>query len=998
MKPAYIFLFLFSMPPLQLYPQSAQPLIFEKIEGLSQNTVYSILKDRQQFMWFATAGGLNRFDGAEMKIYKPSADNKPGTYSNQIIRSPLLEDSLEQIWFSSAAGFYSLNKKKGVFEHRPVTMKGKGEWSINPLLAEGNYVWGGNFDLGVIRYDRTTGKWKNFLPPLPPNKNTGFIKMIKDANHNFWLMPAKGIFFFNRNKNEWSYLFTDKQFTAIGSCNNHVYLVSTDKIYCCDINTLTLQRLDVTGINSVFAFRVFCADKHFNTWAGDEAGNIYCRQKNQNYFEWRGNTNTSGDNYPVYSIFADDNDILWTGSEVTGVSKAKIYPPFFSKYPSLKSDPPVFIHSLYEDEKQTLWLGTFRKGLLCLDKKTGFVKKADGFPLFRGTENNSISLLKNDSQNNLWVAAYNGLYVRKNGEQKFTQVPIERPSSANTKELRAFAMYELGDTLYMSSQWGVFGIYKTGSSFSVKYYPEGGGYYYDIYIDSKKNFWLASEVGVFKRKDINCRFKTVISDTVIFKNVSIKSFTPDTSHQLLWICTASGLIAYHLPSGQYKFFAEAEGIGNSHVYGGLQYNDELWLSTNGGLTKAMVTYTNNEVLPKLQFINYTSGDGLIDDEFNSGAFYKSANNELTFGTIRGVIWFKPGNIAFYKSVPYTVITSLLVNDEPADSMIAPEYLQQLSLPYNRNNLFIKFRGIDYSNPDKVTYSYRLKGWDKDWVYSGHLNQVRYNHLSPGNYLFEVKVTDAEGNWYIMERNINITIHPPFWKTWWFISLATLLLLSIISFIVRYISQNRLKEKIRQLEKQRALDLERQRISREMHDDIGAGLTQIALMTESVKNKLQTKELDDIAGTSRKLVGNMSEIIWSLNQENKSLEHLCAYLREQLNKQLEYTDTDYIIDLPHNGKDIILSNEQRRNILLVTKEIVNNAVKYSGAKSISVNAVIENSKLVFKIADNGRGFDTSASYSGNGLRNIKYRVEELGGKLQIISSVGNGAVYIYSVPL
>jgi len=243
--------------------------------------------------------------------------------------------------------------------------------------------------------------------------------------------------------------------------------------------------------------------------------------------------------------------------------------------------------------------------------------------------------------------------------------------------------------------------------------------------------------------------------------------------------------------------------------------------------------------------------------------------------------------------------------------------------------------------------------------------------------------------------------PPIWERWWFYALLLLLSISFIFVMILFKNQRKLKKQLAALEKEQQMDRERQRISREMHDDIGAGLTQITMMSESAKSKAgsgSAKELDDIAETGRRLVSSMSEIIWSLNPENKTLEQLLAYLREQLHKQLEYAGIDYSLQITDAGGDIMLSNEQRRNILLATKEIVNNAVKYSHAKNISVIIMLHKNILTGHIEDDGCGFNAVAVYKGNGLKNIKHRIEELGGKLDIASETGRGSTFDFTIPL
>lgn len=192
--------------------------------------------------------------------------------------------------------------------------------------------------------------------------------------------------------------------------------------------------------------------------------------------------------------------------------------------------------------------------------------------------------------------------------------------------------------------------------------------------------------------------------------------------------------------------------------------------------------------------------------------------------------------------------------------------------------------------------------------------------------------------------------------------------------------------------------ERKRISREMHDDIGAGLTQIALMSESAKINNNLALQDAIGETCRKLVGNIAEIIWTLNPENKTLSHLCSYLREQLNNQLEYAGIEYAIVLPESEKEIFLSNEQRRNILLVTREIVNNAIKYSAASRISISGELSGDTLRFSVRDDGQGFNMATTSSGNGLKNIRNRIEEISGTIKTYAAPGEGAEFHYSIPL
>ncbi len=216
-------------------------------------------------------------------------------------------------------------------------------------------------------------------------------------------------------------------------------------------------------------------------------------------------------------------------------------------------------------------------------------------------------------------------------------------------------------------------------------------------------------------------------------------------------------------------------------------------------------------------------------------------------------------------------------------------------------------------------------------------------------------------------------------------------------LIQYIDQQKsITQQIIETQEQ-----ERKRISREMHDDIGAGLTQIVLISESIRKKVgnaNEKEISDIAATSRKLVNNMSEIIWSMNPENKTLGQLLSYLREELNKQLEYAGLNFALDLQEPEREVIMSNVQLRNIVLVTKEIINNSIKHSNAKNIEIRMMKKENRLIGHIVDDGCGFDLQQKSAGNGLKNIRQRIEELGGELFIQSKPGQGSDFEFIIPL
>lgn len=997
--------------------QPGQPFHFEKIEGLSQNTVYSIITDKKGFMWIATANGLNRYDGAAMKAYKPSYGTEKSQMKGRIIRSALFENDKEQLWFGTDRVVNCFNKKQQVFtQHKLYRNKDNKavregipdeEIFANPLIEKNGTVWFATAVEGLFALSTETNKCINY-PVTIHDENGESIPLMYNGVFNgkdqLWFATRKGLLCFDINTGKWSRFLHDQSFFSVTICSDTVYLGSNNRIDWFDTRSHTsgeIGKINTPASIRQGMIRRIITDSKNNLWAGDQEGNIYQKTALGRAFEWKGNINGNArTNFPVYCLYADTTGNLWVGADVLGLLKAEISTPGFKKFPDASavdiSSQGLFVYSIYEDEEDKIWLGTFQNGIFVVDKATGKSSRLN-FPYFdpKLPYGKSVPLIKKDGSGRVWTSYSGYLYVKEKGADNFIPVKMPVPNSAvQSPQLNSIAEYKNG--WLAGTNIGLYFIEKTTNNYVIRHISNiSQSRIISIWVSPEGKIWVVPESeGIMIFNDTGDKK----AEKRIFTGLNVKSIQYDEKKQLVWISTSDGLIAYHSADDQYRFYTERDGLYSSLVYGVVTINDELWASTNNGLAKGKLVFKADSPFPAIHFINYTVAEGLPVNEFNTGAFYKGKSGTLYFGSTKGVVWFKPEDIKTTNIQPNLQLTNFLVNEKQADSLTAPEYISSVSLPYNRNNLFFQFRVIDFNNAGKVRYKYQLEGWDKDWVYSNTLNEVRYNNLPDGKYNFKVAAAGNLGEWSSEMRSIRVVIYPPFWKTWWFYTLSASAVLLIIILITRFLAQQKLKNKIAELERQKEIDKERQRISREMHDDIGAGLTQITLMSESAKTKHGTEELDDIAQTSRQLVSNMSEIIWSLSPENKTLEQLLSYLREQLNKQLEYSGMNYSIQLPESGSQLVLSNEQRRNILLVTKEIINNAVKYSKARNISVNAILRDNNLDFEIADDGAGFDITIKQSGNGLKNIRHRIEELGGIVVVESAPGKGSRFFYNIPL
>jgi signal transduction histidine kinase len=310
--------------------------------------------------------------------------------------------------------------------------------------------------------------------------------------------------------------------------------------------------------------------------------------------------------------------------------------------------------------------------------------------------------------------------------------------------------------------------------------------------------------------------------------------------------------------------------------------------------------------------------------------------------------------------------------------------------------------LDYTRPEANKLQYRLSGWDHNWVITFD-KSARYSNLPPGNYTLRVRASNSGDTWGNEER-IFIMIQAPFWKTNWFYASVTILVLGVVIAATRSVAQRRLNRKLRELEKQQAVMHERERISKDIHDDLGSGLSKISILSELAKHSktgddFTLRQLSKISDASHELIDNLGELIWSHNPANDSLKKLLWYIREHLGPVFDGTEMHFTITIPELSPDKDIPAEWRRNVFLITKEALHNVLKHSKATEVTLSFTVVTDRLQLTVTDNGCGFDVNQkSRSGNGLTNIRKRVEACRGLLHIDSKPGMGTRVHVEVPI
>jgi signal transduction histidine kinase len=338
-------------------------------------------------------------------------------------------------------------------------------------------------------------------------------------------------------------------------------------------------------------------------------------------------------------------------------------------------------------------------------------------------------------------------------------------------------------------------------------------------------------------------------------------------------------------------------------------------------------------------------------------------------------------------------------------MLAPDHLR----------LEFRFAALSFTSPGKVKFKYRLLGLDRDWVDSGNKRSASYSQLPPGSYQFECIACNDYGVWNTRGAGLAFTVMPFFWQTWWFLTLCGFAVFLFGAWAVRFEIHRRMQRQVAHLEQERAIERERTRIARDIHDDIGASLTRITLLSQWIpggpgQESGATAVLQEISGTAREVTQSLDEIVWAVNPKHDTLESLVCYMAKFFQDFLGAAHVRCRLDLPAVVPDWSLSTHIRHNLFLAFKEVLNNAVKHSEASEVWLSLRIDPAAFVFAIGDNGRGMPTPCGPEGangrpcgpegangrNGMSNLQHRLAQIGGRCEIVTRSGAGTTVTFVI--
>lgn len=979
----------------------AQQLYFNHLSvnnGLSQGVNNCIFKDSKGFVWISSYDGLNRFDGMSCVSFRSSINETSGLKGTLFLN--ILEDQNSNLWFGSNAGLNFYNRQLDVFQNFRIKDRSNDEQFYSPFYIDNaNNIWLQSVsDIIVFNPASKTFKFLKHFPmpgnlivkPLPEKLYQPLQKIFAVKNNLPLLWQGE----FTGKKALWESIpltIPAKQITSLlPVTDKKIWLGTENGVYHVQMNQKKdcICQLADKEIKSVSSMHL---DQKGTLWVGTLKQGLFSldtltrKIKNQYINSVYSGYSLAGNQ--IKYITSDEKGELWVSVWGKGVDYTSLkrfrFNQHITKEEAILAGTDNFIRSIIQ-VKNEFWCSTQASGILILDENKKIKKSIqDGLP-------QSIEHLFLDQDNRVWASTFEGLYVIDPSTKKIIKLPVNNAGYGSTSNQYNFISSLPNGSMLASTNSGLFIIKKNNGNYqfsAIKGIENAEDVYLTTYCDQLNHLYISRAFKGFSVYNLSGNSLNLIRELPM--EATIKCFS-ESADSTIWIGCTIGLIRFNKFKVQLEqLITTKQGLSNQYIYSILKDEDHLWLSTNAGINRLDLRDKTIKI--------FSAGDGQQSNEYNTYSYCKTGKEEILFGGVNGLNSFFPADFNDNSYPPQLILTGLQINDTIFKTPINLSDIKELNFEYHQNTLGFQFTVIQYANAPANTLSYMLHGYDKTWVNAANKTQLRYSRIPPGQYTLNVKAFNADGVESEKTYSLPITIQYPWWRSLWFELLVTLMFFGLIHLISRSYVRRRLEKQRELLERKQAVEKERNRISRDMHDDLGSGLTMIAILSEVAKKRLSEPDeaknlLEKIAVSSRELVDNLQDIIWLLNPKNDTTESLSSYIREYGLKYFELLPVKIDFNYPENFSSTRLGEEQRRNIFLSVKESMNNIAKHAACKNVIVSIQETSSEFKISIVDDGKGFDmNSVRIFANGLDNIQNRIEQAGGKYFITSDPGKGTL-------
>ncbi len=1035
-----------------VYAERLPVRLYTSADGLGSSFIDCILRDSRGFMWFCTRDGLSRFDGAQIITYRVGDKDSPPGIEN------IAETSGGVYWITTTGGLFrfqarNLSRPRGNRE-RP-TLNAEYVHGRRGLVIEdraGNLFYQED---DLFRLHERNGKIElekiNLYLPTTNQAPFKIFNIQEAADGSFWMntnrgvvrrLPDDKVVFYEHPKDvgieDAPVLTDDRGYVWVGE-GSDIYIIKPPNLESLKhFPQLSQQPLKATYTLSI----------------GPQSQiNLPVNEGEVLRLTQPSSTGSIGS-----ALKTDDGHIWLLSADKLMEYDGQIFHTYGTAQGLLKE-----MRELGEDSAGNLWIGG-QSGLLYLNRR--------GLTTYResdGLKSPRVFTIGEAADGAVWVA--NGdFYLSKFNGQRFDTTRPRIPSNASPIWFSRYAFLSSANEWWILTVKGLYRFAATNLGKPLAIYDRRNGLNADegfqIFEDSKGDIWLSlkplnvEDSSLLRLKRGEDHFYRFSSAENYPAGRVASSFSEDKNGNL-WISFYYGGIG-RFANNHFELFTDGlpEGfITDLHV----DSRSRLWVATAlSGIKRA-----DNLTSEKLKFTSLTTNEGLSSNNVRTITEDKAGN--IYVGTVRGVdrisaetnrltnfsvndglagdfvvdsicdrngtVWFGTTNglsrltpsVEARYSAPTILLGRLRIagEDQPV-SELGATFIQTADLSPSRNSLQVDFFGLDFGPGRPLKYQLMLEGADSEWSEPTEARTVAYANLKPGSYRFLVRALTVDG--LVSERPASIAfrILPPIWLRWWFMIIAALVTLGLFYAFYRYrmahlkqvntalAEAKRAEEDLGRAREERLLELARvrTRIATDLHDDIGASLTQIAILSEVARQQsMQGKSssldpLNSIVNVSNELVETMSDIVWAINPEKDNLQNLVQRMRRFTSDLLTAKQIAFNLDVPTYAPEVPLGANARREVFLIFKECLTNAVKHSQATHVEIRFEFSSDLLTLSVTDNGKGFDVTAvsntvnfaGRGGHGLLSMKKRAVEMGGSFQVESTPGEGTAMTFRLPL